>query len=315
MLDLPTWTARRDAHRRRVDEWVVPAEERARRQEPHPVEDFLFTYYSQRRGALRRWSPGPSVVLADADPAQLGAGFVATTGGAELAPAPERVQRTASWVADLLARTASRPASFGCFGLHEWAMVHGSEQSTVRHSAYPLRLGSAGTTAVVESMPVRCTHFDAFRFFTPSARPLNAVQPTRETQAAMEQGGCLHANMDLYKWAYKLSPWVESELVADCFELARRVRELDMRASPYDLSELGYAPVEIETAAGRAEYAAAQRAFAAEAAALRARLLPAARRLTGSPAAGQCTQGPVGTGRTRERARSATGETSPTESA
>ena len=32
-----------------------------------------------------------------------------------------------------------------------------------------------------------------------------------------------------------------------------------MRASPYDLTELGYQPVPIETAAGKAEYVAAQR--------------------------------------------------------
>jgi hypothetical protein len=56
-----------------------------------------------------------------------------------------------------------------------------------------------------------------------------------------------------------------------------------MRASPYDLSALGYSPVPIETPAGRAEYAAAQRAYAAEAAALRDRLLAAARRLAAAP--------------------------------
>ena len=48
-----------------------------------------------------------------------------------------------------------------------------------------------------------------------------------------------------------------------------------MRASPYDLSELGYAPVPIETPQGKAEYAAAQRGFAARGQALRARLLAA----------------------------------------
>ena len=81
--------------------------------------------------------------------------------------------------------------------------------------------------------------------------------------------------MDLYKWAYKLSPAVPSELVADCFHLARRTRELDMRASPYDLSALGLAPVRIETAEGRAEYVAAQRAIATDGQALRSRLLAA----------------------------------------
>ena len=46
------------------------------------------------------------------------------------------------------------------------------------------------------------------------------------------------------------------ELIADCFALAAEIREMDMRASPYDLAELGYAPIAIETPAGRAEYAA-----------------------------------------------------------
>ena len=88
----------------------------------------------------------------------------------------------------------------------------------------------------------------------------------------MEQPGCLHANMDLYKWAYKLSPALPSELVMDCFELSWRVRAMDMRASPYDLAEWGYPPIRIETASGKADYVAHQRAFAAEAAVLRERL-------------------------------------------
>jgi hypothetical protein len=142
----------------------------------------------------------------------------------------------------------------------------------VRHAAWPLRLGAAGTDAVVEALPVRCTHHDAFRFFTADARPRNALQPTRSDQLALEQPGCLHATMDLYKWAYKLDPATPSELVADCLELAVEVREWDMRASPYDLTALGYEPVRIETPAGRAEYAAAQARFAARAAQLRQRL-------------------------------------------
>jgi hypothetical protein len=79
--------------------------------------------------------------------------------------------------------------------------------------------------------------------------------------------------MDLYKWAYKLSPAVPGELVADCFALAAEVRELDMRASPYDLADLGYPPVAVETPEGRSAYVAAQRGFAARGAVLRRRLL------------------------------------------
>jgi hypothetical protein len=79
--------------------------------------------------------------------------------------------------------------------------------------------------------------------------------------------------MDLYKWAYKLVPLTPSELILDCFVLAKDVRALDMRASPYDLTGLGYSPVRIETPAGRAEYAAAQREFADRGAVLRQRLV------------------------------------------
>ena len=73
----------------------------------------------------------------------------------------------------------------------------------------------------------------------------------------------------------------------DCFDLIRDIRELDMRASPYDLSEFGYTPVRIETLAGQGEYAAAQRGFAARGQALRERLLAAIdalRRQVGAPA-------------------------------
>ena len=137
----------------------------------------------------------------------------------------------------------------------------------------PLRLGAAGTDAVVESLPIRCSHHDAFRFFTAAARPRNALQPGRADQLALEQPGCLHATMDLYKWAYKLAPATPSDLVADCLELAAATRELDMRASPYDLSALGCQPVRIETSAGRAEYARAQAGLAARAGPLRDRLV------------------------------------------
>ncbi|WP_438804500.1 3-methyladenine DNA glycosylase [Nocardia alni] len=177
---------------------------------------------------------------------------------------------TVGYVADLLRATASRPAQLSCFGLHEWAMVYRSEE--VRHQQVPLRLGHEGTDSVVESMSLRCTHFDAFRFFTPDAVPRNAEPLTRESQLQREQPACLHANMDLYKWAFKLVPLVDSALLLDCFELACAARELDMRASPYDLTEYGYTPVRIETPAGRAEYVRNQADLADRAADLRTRL-------------------------------------------
>ena len=55
---------------------------------------------------------------------------------------------------------------------------------------------------------------------------------------------------------------------------------LDMRAAPYDLRELGYEPVRIRTAEGKAEYAAAHRGFSARGQALRARPVEAIDRAT-----------------------------------
>ncbi|WP_205708807.1 3-methyladenine DNA glycosylase [Kineococcus siccus] len=175
----------------------------------------------------------------------------------------------------VLAGTLARPAQLGCFGLHEWAMVHRATPEEVRHAGLPLRLGHAGTDAVVEGHRIRCSHVDAFRFFTPTAVPRNELQPTRSTQAALEQPGCLHATMDCYRWAMKLSPAVPGELLLDCYELARDVRVLDMRASPYDVTSLGLEPVAIETPEGKAAYVRAQREFAERAAPLRRALLAA----------------------------------------
>ncbi|WP_232664399.1 3-methyladenine DNA glycosylase [Pseudonocardia sp. TRM90224] len=272
-LDEPGWRARAAEHRRRVERWTLPHRDRKRRREPHPVLDFVFTYYSLRPHRLERWHPGPDVRLRGGDDYLATPGYVRDGDAVRLDPAalPDRIDSTAAFVRALLTATERRKPRLGCFGMHEWAMVYRADAP--RHDAVPLRLGSAATDAVVESMPVQCTHHDAYRFFTPPARPLNTFTPTREAQIAHEQPGCLHANMDLYKWAYKLLPLTPGDLLADCFELAVDVRELDMRASPYDLAAHGYPPVAIETAAGRAEYARSQAAFTTRAAPLRERLI------------------------------------------
>ncbi|MGD9530460.1 3-methyladenine DNA glycosylase [Pseudonocardia sp.] len=269
LLDEPAWRAREAAHRARVARWTGPHRERRRRDEAHPVLDFLFTYYSHRPAQLEQWHPGPDVRCAGLAPRP---GYRCDGGATVLDPAalPPRLRATARFVRELLVATAGRPPRLSCFGLHEWAMVYRTPRP--RHAAVPLRLGAAGTDAVVEALPVQCTHHDAFRFFTAAARPRNAIQPTRAEQVANEQPGCLHATMDVYKWAYKLAPATPSELVADCFALAVDVRELDMRASPYDLTAYGYDPVPIETPSGRAVYARAQAGFARRAAPLRERL-------------------------------------------
>jgi hypothetical protein len=272
VLSEAEWATRQQAYERRVDDLVGDHLSRRSWGEKHPVEDFLFTYYSYRPAQLRRWHPGAGVVLAGDAPHAAWRGYVRTDRGVTIDPVfVEQRAETIRWVHSLLSATASRPAFTGCLGLHEWAMVYRAD--AVRHEPWPLRLGRSGTDAVVEQHQIRCSHFDAFRFFTDDAVPRNALQPSRDRQIELEQPGCLHANMDLYKWAYKLSPIVPSELVADAFELARDIRELDMRASPYDLTDLGYEPVRIETPEGKREYAASQRGFVDRAAELRSQLL------------------------------------------
>jgi len=275
----PEWRERAAAHEARVDSATAAHLDRRRDRRSHPVEDFLFTYYSFKPAQLRRWHPGAGTSLAGAAQApHTDWRFYVVVGdvvGLDVGAFTAARGDTLRFVREVLVRTAGRPARFGCFGLHEWAMVYRLDPSDVRHSGWPLRLGAPGTDAVVESHQVACSHFDAYRFFTPAAAPLNALTPTRETQTALEQPGCLHAGMDLYKWAHKLVPAVSSDLVMDCFELARDIRTLDMRASPYDLRELGYEPVPIETAEGKAAYVAEQRAFAQRGQVLRERLITA----------------------------------------
>jgi hypothetical protein len=271
------WRSRQREHEARVQAWIEPHRERAGRGEKHPVYDFLFSYYAFRGSWLHQWHPGPGVILAgDAAREFLRwPEYRETPGGVIIDPAsiPEKRHVSIRWIRDLLAAMTTRPPAFGCFGLHEWAMVYRQAPDEVRHNAYPLRFPPDELARIVESQPVRCTHFDAFRFFTAPARPLNKHQPERDTVIAHEQRGCLHANMDLYKWAFKLAPFTPSELIADCFALARNVREIDMRASPYDLRALGFEPIPIETPEGRLDYERHQRSFTTRGEPLRARIV------------------------------------------
>ncbi|MGR2753310.1 3-methyladenine DNA glycosylase [Agromyces arachidis] len=289
VLDAVEWRAREAAHAERADALTSAHRSRRARGEAHPIEDFLFTYYSYSPGLLRRWHPGAGVELADAagTPRAEWRWYAPGAASGSLVVDAEGMRREkgamVGLVERILARTAARPGQFGCFGLHEWAMVY--RQREHRHPV-PLRLGQAATDEVVEAHDIRCTHFDAFRFFTPDAAPRNRFAPTRETQPDLEQPGCLHAGMDVYKWAVKLGPLAPGEVLLDAFELARDIRYLDMQASPYDMAPWGGEPVRIETPEGKAEYVRRQRGFAERANLLRARLLAAA-----GPRPGPATRG------------------------
>ena len=281
------WLPAASAHEARADALTAGRRRRRAAGERHPIDDFLYDYYGTKPSLLRLWHPGAGVVLGptpDGQPAEHAAwrwysldrdGSVRLDVGAFLADRGD----TARYVRAMLIATASRRPFVGCFGLHEWAMVYHQDDGRRRHSL-PLRLGRAGTDAVLEAQPIRCSHFDAFRFFTPDAALRNALRPTRDTQIDLEQPGCLHAGMDLWKWASKLGPAVPGDLALDCFELAKDLRTLDLRASPYDLSSLGETAVAIETPDGKAEYVTRQRGFAERAAVLRGRLIQVCDRLS-----------------------------------
>lgn len=269
VLSEAEWRPLAEAHTAQVRKWTEPRLRRRRNGEKHPVDDFLWEYYRFSPGKLAVWHPGWGTALAGT-PAVAGVrhyhqtlhGWSARADTATTA----RLRRNLA----ILRATDSRPAKFGCFGLHEWAMVHDAEAR--RHNHVPLRVSAEGVTRTVHDLGLRCTHFDAYRFFTPSAAPLQRPL-TRDSQIDDEQPGCIHAGMDLYRYAYEAAPFVGSHLVVDCLQHARAARRLDMQASPYDLSSWGLDPVPVDTAEGRQIYSRRQRDLAGVAGGLRRRLI------------------------------------------
>jgi hypothetical protein len=258
----------------KLDGILIPYFEKRGRQIRQPIEDFLFEYYSFGPNKLRSWNPGFGVQPpSDWKPTdskytlnEAGTAWTLQSSGF-----PGKRLPTLKWVIELQEAMLQRPPAFGCHGLHEWAMVY--KIDAVRHEQLPLRLRPDVIAKTVDSLPIRCSHYDAFRFFTQDAEPLNNLSPTYDARLEFEQGGCIHANMDLYKWAYKFYPWMGSELIWEAFLLAREIRYFDMQASPYDLSAYGLEPICIETVEGRREYTQKQQGFAEKARQVRIKLV------------------------------------------
>jgi hypothetical protein len=266
-------------HRTRAEKWTVPYRSRRAQGKMHPIYDFLFIYYRFAPALLENWSPGTELALQASEiPEGFNEKFYSLKDDQlflDTTKLDAKTEKRQRWSLNLCRATQSRPAQFGCFGMHEWAMVYkGGPEGRARHEGtLPMRLSQVEINAIVESAPICCSHFDAFRFFTDSAMPFNRIQPTQDSRMENEQSGCLHTNMDLYKWTAKCMPWVGSELLWDTFEYAIKCREIDMRASPYDCSKLGYEPILIETPEGRSEYEREQRALSLAAQPLRNRLI------------------------------------------
>lgn len=255
-LTAPEWQAVADEYRAEIQTITIPMRERRSRHEKHPVYDFLNTYYSLSLGRLERWHPGLGIILEEAPESSFPKKYYQhNDGSAVLAPSllTQKGRQRLEWTRNLLQLTQSRPPHLACHGLHEWAMVYSGSDIRHRESA-PLRLPQEEIDTLVASRPIACSHFDAFRFFAPDAITFNKLSPTLLTREEHEQPGCIHANMDLYKWAYKSTPWIASDLLKETLFFAIEAREIDMRAAPYDLSAWGYEPIKIETSEGRREY-------------------------------------------------------------
>jgi len=188
-------------------------------------------------GRLERWHPGYGVALEGAPEEEFPSrSYRHENGQALIDPTllSEKGRRRLEWICQLLILTQARPPNLACHGLHEWAMVYQGGDIRHRESA-PLRLSQKEIDEVVVDHPICCSHFDAFR--------------------------------------YKSSPWISSEILKEALFFAIAAREIDMRASPYDLAEYGYEPICIETPEGRREYEKAQHALYRKGLPLRAKLI------------------------------------------
>lgn len=256
LLPEEAWGKLKNHHEDELSRILDPYLKKRSMQQKDPVLDFLFEYYAFRPSHLKRWSPGLGVHLESNSNDDLPEiSELKVSGNRAFLDSnliPNKRLSSLEWILSLLRKTSQNKPFFGCFGMHEWAMVYKAD--SIRHENLPLRLSKKEIADFVESRPLLCTHFDAFRFFTEPARPLNKHKLSRDNFDEMEQPGCLHTNMDLYKWAFKLYPWISSEILREAFFNAVETRKTDMQASPYDVTEIGLEPIKIENDSGRKVY-------------------------------------------------------------
>lgn len=261
-LSAEEWQQQKSNHKNKIGAQLDDYLQARSRQQKDPVMDFLFEYYAFRPSHLKGWTPGLGTQLLGGSNHNWRFKEMTVRHNDSYLDIRhfDRSRKSAvQWILKVLEQSANRKPSFGCFGMHEWAMVYKAKR--IRHSYLPLRMEMDELAEFVESRPLVCTHFDAFRFFTEEAKPRNKFKLNRKKFPEMEQPGCLHTNMDLYKWAFKMYPWISSETIRRAFVLAVETRVMDMKASPYDLRHRGLQPIKIETEKGRLKYVEEQRAI------------------------------------------------------
>ena len=135
-LERADWLARQQAHQQRAHALVDAVLARRKAGQRHPVEDFLFDYYTLRPGQLLAWHPGVGMRLADAPEFAGRKHYRIDADGTAEVDLPTFLAargRTIVEAAALQRAIAARPAGFACFGMHEWAMVYGLAPDQTRH--------------------------------------------------------------------------------------------------------------------------------------------------------------------------------------
>ena len=144
---------------------------------------------------------------------------------------------TVAFIADLLRATAARPARLNCFGCTSGRWSTGPPTCGTARS----RCGSAPRAPTRWSSRCRCAAATSTRSGSSPNPPRRAtpstLTPRRPRSPPNSRAACTPTWIST-SGAYKLGPLVDSELLIDCLELAADARELDMRASPYDLTRL-----------------------------------------------------------------------------
>ena len=184
-IEYGQWKALLSLQRQRVDKLLPTA---LTSDENHPIYNFFSTYYRHLPSALRTYSPGIGVMVSteSADDYKVDLpkkGRVAYNDSCVIfdprsAKFNENQINTLKKTLRVLEATSMRPPNFHCYNLHEWAMLYSKSKPFVTQSL-PLRksLSNKIIREVVETLGPTCTHYDAFRFFSEDAKPLNSSLP------------------------------------------------------------------------------------------------------------------------------------------
>ena len=114
----------------------------------------------------------------------------------------------------------------------------------VRHAGCRCGSGAAGTDAVVESHRIRCSHYDAFRFFTAAGarRGTRCSRPGTARSRSSSPAACTRRWTSTSGRTSCCPRRAQSSWWSTPSSSPATIRELDMRASPYDLTALGLRP-------------------------------------------------------------------------